>query len=67
MSPAAGPKTPEDRPDVFQVGTHAVRVSEVKKGRWAFAVDGGSLSEAFPTRAAAWAAGVRAAYLLDDP
>ncbi len=76
MSSGTGPKAPEDRvgtasfdlrsPDLFQVGRHAVRVSQVKDGRWVFAVDGGTVSQTFPTRADAWAAGVRAAYRGDD-
>lgn len=51
--------------DLFQVGPHEVRVSKVKEGRWTFVVDDGAVSSTFPTKAAAWAAGVRAAFLSE--
>jgi aryl-alcohol dehydrogenase-like predicted oxidoreductase len=50
---------------VFHVGMHELRVSKVSEGRWTFAVDGGETSSTFPTQAAAWEAGVRAADHLD--
>lgn len=52
---------------VFHVGTHELRVSKVSEGRWTFAVDGTDASSTFPTQAAAWEAGVRAADHLDVP
>jgi aryl-alcohol dehydrogenase-like predicted oxidoreductase len=52
---------------VFQVGPHTLRVSKVNEGRWTFTVDGGEVSSSFPTQAAAWEAGVRAADQLDTP
>ncbi len=63
---------PNDRPapleritTVFHVGMHTLRVSKVTEGRWTFAVDDGEASSTFPTQAAAWEAGVRAAGHLD--
>ncbi len=50
---------------VFHVGMHTLRVSKVSEGRWTFAVDEGEPSSTFPTQAAAWEAGVRAADHLD--
>ncbi len=50
---------------VFHVGMHTLRVSKVSEGRWTFAVDDGETSSTFPTQAAAWEAGVRAADHLD--
>ena len=50
---------------VFHVGLHTLRVSKVSEGRWTFNVDGGDTSLTFPTQAAAWEAGVRAADALD--
>lgn len=50
---------------VFHVGTHTLRVSKVNEGRWTFTVDDGAVSPSFPTQAAAWEAGVRAADRLD--
>ncbi len=50
---------------VFHVGSHTLRVSKVSEGRWTFAVDDGEVSSTFPTQAAAWEAGVRAADHLD--
>ncbi len=50
---------------VFHVGIHTLRVSKVTEGRWTFAVDDGEASSTFPTQAAAWEAGVRAADHLD--
>ncbi len=46
---------------VFHVGLHTLRVSKVMEGRWTFSVDDGETSATFPTQAAAWEAGVRAA------
>ncbi len=50
---------------VFEVGGHTVRVSKVLERRWTFTIDDGEVSKTFPTAAAAWTAGVRAAYQLD--
>ncbi len=50
---------------VFHVGMHTLRVSKVTEGRWTFTVDDGEASSTFPTQAAAWEAGVRAADHLD--
>lgn len=52
---------------VFHIGPHTLRVSKVNEGRWTFTVDGGETSSSYPTQAAAWEAGVRAADLLDTP
>ncbi|HET8541293.1 MAG TPA: hypothetical protein VFL83_15565 [Anaeromyxobacter sp.] len=52
---------------VFHVGLHTLRVSKVSEGRWTFSVDDGEVSNTFPTQAAAWEAGVRAADHLDAP
>ncbi len=46
---------------VFHVGLHTLRVVKVTEGRWTFSVDDGEVSATFPTQAAAWEAGVRAA------
>jgi len=46
---------------VFHVGLHTLRVSKVNEGRWTFCVDEGQVSSTYPTQAAAWEAGVRAA------
>ncbi len=46
---------------VFHVGLHTLRVSKVNEGRWTFSVDDGEISATYPTQAAAWEAGVRAA------
>ncbi len=54
--------TPAERlSTVFHVGLHTLRVSKVNEGRWTFTVDDGAVSSTFPTQAAAWEAGVRAA------
>jgi hypothetical protein len=50
---------------VFHVGPHTLRVSKVNEGRWTFTVDDGEVSPTYPTQAAAWEAGVRAADVLD--
>ncbi|HEX9051194.1 MAG TPA: hypothetical protein VF841_11740 [Anaeromyxobacter sp.] len=50
---------------VFHVGVHTLRVSKVSEGRWTFVVDDGEAGSTFPTQAAAWEAGVRAADHLD--
>jgi hypothetical protein len=52
---------------VFHVGMHTLRVSKVSEGRWTFAVDDHDATSTFPTQAAAWEAGVRAADHLDGP
>lgn len=52
---------------VFHVGVHTLRVSKVNEGRWNYSVDDGATSDTFPTQAAAWEAGVRAADHLDRP
>jgi hypothetical protein len=52
---------------VFHVGLHTLRVSKVSEGRWTFTVDDGEVSSTFPTQAAAWEAGIRAADHLDGP
>ena len=46
---------------VFHVGLHTLKVSKVNEGRWTFSVDDGEASSTYPTQAAAWEAGVRAA------
>ncbi len=46
---------------VFHVGLHTLRGSKVTEGRWTFSVDEGETSSTYPTQAAAWEAGVRAA------
>ena len=51
--------------DLFQVGPHTVRVSKAKERRWTFVVDDGAVSSTFPTKAAAWAAGMRAAFFSE--
>ena len=50
---------------VFHVGLHTLRVSKVMEGRWTFSVDEGEVSTTYPTQAAAWEAGVRAADAAD--
>ncbi len=50
---------------VFHVGLHILRVSKVNEGRWTFSVDDAETSGTFPTQAAAWEAGVRAADQAD--
>ena len=56
--------TPE-RAKAFSVGRHTVRVAEVRDGCWAFTIDDGDASDGFPSASAAWAAGIRAAFILD--
>ncbi len=48
----------------FSLGRHTVRVAEVREGQWAFTIDGRDASRTFPTASAAWAAAIRAAFIL---
>ena len=63
--PRVGAAGPERLGTVFHVGLHTLRVFKVNEGRWTYSVDGGEISSSFPTQAAAWEAGVRAADHLD--
>jgi hypothetical protein len=47
----------------FCLGRHTVRVTEVREGQWIFTIDDGNASETFQTASAAWAAGIRAAFI----
>jgi predicted metalloprotease with PDZ domain len=51
----------------FHVGAHVVRLSKLMEGRWAVAVDEGTLATSYRTQADAWEAGVREADRLDRP
>jgi aryl-alcohol dehydrogenase-like predicted oxidoreductase len=49
----------------FSFGRHTVRVAKVRDGCWTFTIDDGEASDPFPTSTAAWAAGIRAAFILN--
>jgi aryl-alcohol dehydrogenase-like predicted oxidoreductase len=49
----------------FSVGRHTVRVAKLRDGCWTFTIDDGEATDGFRSASAAWAAGIRAAFVLD--